>query len=77
MTTPALHIRGAGNSFAILRGDQVVAGPYTSDGNAIAALRGVERRLTPSRLISCLCCGGDMRSSGPGERLCPACREEG
>jgi hypothetical protein len=76
MTAPALDIRGSGHSFAVLQGGQVVAGPFTSHGNAIAALPGVERRLRPSRLIACLCCGGDMRSTGPGERLCPACRGE-
>jgi hypothetical protein len=75
--TPALDIRGAGTSWSILRGAEPVAGPYTSHQNAIAALRGVERRLRPSRIIACLGCGGDMRSSGPGERLCPCCREEG
>lgn len=76
MTTPALDIRGAGRSWCITANGVEVAGPYTGHANAIAALRGVERRLRPSRLIACLSCGADMRSTGPGERLCPCCREE-
>lgn len=75
MTAPALDIRGAGASWSILRDGRVIAGPYTAHQNAVAALRGVERRLAPSRIVACLCCGADLRSTGPGHRLCPACRE--
>ncbi|MES2667420.1 MAG: hypothetical protein V4712_15080 [Pseudomonadota bacterium] len=73
--TPALTIRGAGTSHAIYHGTTIIAGPYTSHGNATAALRGVERRLMPAILRRCLCCPRQFPSRG--ERLCRACREAG
>ena len=70
----ALDIRGSGTSFAIMQGSVVLAGPYTSHDNAVAAIRGVETRLTPTRQRTCLCCTTDFTSRG--HRLCPTCRKD-
>jgi len=70
----ALQIRGSGHSFAILRGTQII-GRATSNGNAIAALPGIQRRLqTTSR--PCLNCGSSFQSRGAGHRLCPSCGKD-
>ncbi len=74
MTAPALDIRGSGASWVITRGRETVGGPYAGHHLAVAALRGVERRLTPSRVIPCLNCGAPIRSLSKGHRLCPSCR---
>jgi tRNA(Ile2) C34 agmatinyltransferase TiaS len=71
-----LQIIGSGTSFALKRGDQVVAGPYTSHGNATAALRGVEARLQPVTICRCLGCGQQFKSRGRGNRLCSTCRRD-
>lgn len=72
---PALEIRGSGRAFVILHQGQTVAGPYTSNDNAVAALRGVERRLAPQSVVSfrkCGHCGQGFLASAkrPG---CPYC----
>jgi hypothetical protein len=71
-----LQIVGKGLSNWIARGGQILAGPYTSHQNAVAALRGVEARLRPVTLRRCLCCGQPITSTGRGHRLCPSCREQ-
>jgi hypothetical protein len=73
--TLQLDIRGCGNSFAIWQGTRVVAGPYTSNSNAIAALRGVEQRLDPTRVRyrKCSRCKEGFMASGR-VCLCPGCR---
>jgi hypothetical protein len=74
MQAPALHVQGSGRSFAILHGRHIVA-RATSNGNAIAALRGVEARLAPVITRPCLGCSAPMTSTGKGHRLCPTCRK--
>lgn len=74
MPAPALHVQGSGRSFAILQGRQIVA-RATSNGNAIAALRGVETRLAPVTSRPCLGCATPISSTGKGHRLCPTCRK--
>lgn len=71
-----LQIVGKGLSNWIARGGQTVAGPYTSHGNAIAALPGVAARLRPVTLRRCLCCPNHFPSTGRGHRLCPSCRKD-
>lgn len=75
--TPALDIRGSGSAFFIWANGAAVAGPYTSNGNAIAALRGVERRLNPetARYRCCNNCGAGFITTG--KMLCPDCLKEG
>lgn len=75
MTPPALTIAGVGLSWSIYLHGRPVAGPYTSHDNAVAALRGVERRLAPpAPLRRCLCCG--MQFPSTNYRLCDTCRKE-
>lgn len=72
-----LEIRGSGRGRIVVRRSDlaVIGGPYTSEGNAITALRGLERRLRPVRIRPCLAgCGINIASQGPGHRLCAACR---
>lgn len=73
----ALEIRGSSGFLVVRRADQtVVGGPYSSHGNAITALAGIERRLRPVRIRACLAaCGRNILSTGPGHRLCATCRE--
>ncbi len=74
MPAPALEIRGSGTSFAIWHDGQPLPTRYWHEGAAMAALRGVARRLTPVRIIACLGgCGTQIKSTGPGHRLCPGC----
>ena len=77
MTLPALDIRGSGRAFFIWHQGQTVGGPYTSNDNAIAALRGVERRLNPdtARFRCCSSCRRGFLSTG--QATCPACRKGG
>lgn len=72
--TPALDIRGSGRAFFILHRGATVGGPYTSHDNAIAALRGVERRLSPgtAKFRSCTRCRTGFLSTGDVQ--CPACK---
>lgn len=74
MPAPALHVHGSGRSFAILHGNQIVA-HASSNGNAIAALRGIETRLAPVTTRPCLNCATPINSTGKGHRLCPTCRK--
>lgn len=71
-----LSIAGKGLSNWIAQGGHTVAGPYTSHGNAIAALPGVQARLRPVTITPCLCCGDHFKSTGKGNRLCPSCTRE-
>ena len=71
-----LHITGKGLSNWITSGGRTVGGPYTSHGNAITALRGIEARLKPVTICRCLHCGTHFKSRGPGNRLCPTCRRD-
>jgi hypothetical protein len=71
-----LSIIGKGLSNWIARGGKPIAGPYTSHGNAVAALPGVEARLKPVLICKCLCCRNLFNSTGPGNRLCPSCRRD-
>lgn len=68
-----LQVIGKGLSNWIAQGARIVAGPYTSHGNAVAALPGVQARLRPVSIRSCLCCGTHFKSIGKGNRLCPSC----
>ena len=71
----ALDIRGSGSSWAIMRGKAQIAGPYWGEHLAIAALRGVERRLhTTTR--PCLCCNQPFASTGKAHRMCKTCRKD-
>jgi hypothetical protein len=69
-----LQITGKGLSNWVARNGRTVAGPYTSHGNAIAALPGIEARLRPVLIRPCLGCGANIKSTGPGHRLCLTCR---
>lgn len=71
--TADLEIRGAGNSFAIWTCGAPLPARYTSHGNAVAALAGVRRRLTPVLIRLCLTCPAHFKSTGPGHRRCPSC----
>ena len=71
-----LSIAGKGLSNWIAQGGHTVAGPYTSHGNAIAALPGVQARLRPVTITPCLCCGDQFKSTGKGNRLCPSCKRD-
>lgn len=71
-----LEIRGSGNSFAIVQGGRVVAGPYTNHGNATTALRGVEERLKPVFLVTCLRCRRTFQTKSRGLRLCQCCKRD-
>ena len=73
--TPALDIRGSGRAFFIWHRGATVGGPYTSHGNATAALRGVERRLSPgtAKFRSCQHCGTGFLSLD--KTHCPTCLE--
>ena len=68
-----ISITGKGVSNWIAMGGRIVAGPYTTHGNAVAALPGVAARLRPVRLLPCLCCATPFKSTGKGHRLCPHC----
>lgn len=72
-----LHIIGKGQSNWIAQGSRPIAGPFTSHGNAIAALPGVEARLRPVLIRDCLCCRTPFKSTGTGHRLCRNCRSDG
>lgn len=71
-----LQIIGKGLSNWIAQGTRTVAGPYTSHGNAIAALPGVAARLRPVTIARCLRCGDPFKSMGKGNRLCLTCRRD-
>lgn len=71
-----LQIAGKGLSNWIVQGTRTVAGPFTSHGNAIAALPGVQARLRPVTITPCLCCGDHFKSIGKGNRLCPSCKRD-
>ncbi len=68
-----LEILGCGARFSIRRGGIVIAGHYSSHGNAVAALRGVERRIA-TKTRRCMCCGGSFTSTG--NRLCEPCKKD-
>jgi hypothetical protein len=68
-----LSITGKGVSNWIAMGGRIVAGPYTSHGNAVAALPGIAARLRPVTVRPCLSCSTPFKSTGKGHRLCPAC----
>jgi hypothetical protein len=72
-----LSITGKGLSNWIAASGRTVAGPYTSHQNAVTALRGVAARRRTILIRQCLCCPDHFNSTGPGHRLCPACRKEG
>lgn len=72
---PALAIVGPAKSLYIMRGTTRLAGPIAGHSNAIAALPGIERRLTPITARPCLCCGARFNSTGKGHRLCTPCRK--
>lgn len=69
----ALDIRGSGTSWALYHQGRQVGGPYTSRGNAIAAERGVIRRLAPAtaRFRCCQGCGAGFLTTG--KTYCPDC----
>ncbi len=69
----ALFITGAGRSFVVRSGDQVLSRRFTSHGNAVAALPGIEARLRPVLIRDCLNCRTPFKSTGKGNRLCPHC----
>lgn len=71
-----LQISGKGLSNWIVQGTRTVAGPFTSHGNAIAALPGVQARLRPVTIRPCLSCRDHFKSTGPGNRLCPSCTRD-
>lgn len=71
-----LSIAGKGLSNWIVQGTRTVAGPFTSHGNAIAALPGVAARLRPATITPCLCCRAHFKSTGKANRLCPSCRRD-
>lgn len=71
-----LQVIGKGLSNWIAQGGRTVAGPYTSHGNAVAALPGVSARLRPVTIRPCLCCGTHFKSMGKANRLCPTCRRD-
>ena len=71
MTAPAFNIIGSGHSFVIQHGKRTV-GRATSNGNAIACLPGIARRLQ-SKPRPCLCCHASFQSRGPHHRLCATC----
>ena len=71
-----LQVIGKGLSNWIAQGARIVAGPYTSHGNAVAALPGVSARLRPVTIRPCLCCGTSFKSMGKGNRLCASCGRE-
>jgi hypothetical protein len=71
-----LSIAGNDRAFFILAGKREIAGPYTSNGNAVAALRGVEARIAPVTIRACLTCSTHFKSRGRGNRLCPSCTRE-
>lgn len=71
----ALDLRGSGTSWALYHQGQQVGGPYTSRDNAIAAERGVIRRLNPS-VAKFRCCSGCGRGFlATGNTHCPTCRK--
>ncbi len=72
---PSLDIRGSGKAFFILHNGLRVGGPYTGHGNAVAALRGVERRLAPqtAKFRSCCTCRQGFLSTGQAQ--CTGCRK--
>ncbi|GAB1361781.1 hypothetical protein MASR1M32_10170 [Rhodobacter sp.] len=72
--TLALDIRGSGTAWFILHRGQRVGGPYTGHGNAVAALRGVERRLAPQTAKFRSCCTCKQGFLSTGETHCPDCR---
>lgn len=73
---PDLQITGAGTSNWITAGGRPIAGPFTSHGNAIAALPGIEARLRPVQIRDCLACATPFKSTGNGHRLCRHCRRD-
>lgn len=75
---PSLSITGSGQSFQVRIGGRAMAQRrFTSHGNAVAALPGIERqlRLASAATRACLCCRAPFRSTGPGHRLCTSCRK--
>lgn len=68
-----LEIRGSGKGYAILNG-QTVVGRATTYDSACGIANRIERMITVAHR-RCLCCGRDFLSDGPGNRLCPACKE--
>lgn len=73
-----LSIAGSGRSFQVMIGRRAVSQQrFTSPGNAIAAMPGIERRLRPITRRPCLCCNAPFASTGPGHRLCRLCRQGG
>lgn len=76
MASPQFSIAGSGRSFQVMIGRRAVSQRrFTSSGNAIAAMPGIERSLRPVTTRSCLCCGAVFISTGPGNRLCRPCRK--
>jgi hypothetical protein len=71
-----LAITGSGTSFAVSAGGRVIARRFTSHGNAVAALPGIEARLRPVQIRRCLCCKTHFTSTGPGNRLCATCKRD-
>lgn len=73
-TSTDLDIRGSGTSWVITRDGIPVSRTYSSNCNAVAALRGVEQRLDPNvtRMRRCRC--GESFLARRGEVLCASCR---
>ncbi len=69
-----LDIRGSGSAFVLISGGLPLPKRYDSHKAAVAAERGVLRRLQLTALQSCLSCGQGFRSTGRGNRLCGSCR---
>lgn len=68
----AYDITGSWPNYRIERDGVVVRSNITSFEAACCAVRNFERRVI-SRMRSCMCCGREFRSSGPGNRLCYDC----
>lgn len=71
-----IDIIGSGHSYAVRVDGRPLARRFTSAGNAIAALPGIERGLRPTTIRRCLRCGHNFTSVGPQNRLCPSCKKE-
>lgn len=71
-----IDIIGSGHNYAVRVDGRPLARRFTSTGNAIAALPGIERGLRPITTRRCLCCGTPFTSAGPMNRLCTPCQKE-
>lgn len=71
-----LAVKGSRGSYAVYDGETKVSKDYTCEYAAAGKATRLEKDAM-LRTRPCLCCGTEMKSTGPHHRLCDPCRQRG